>query len=330
MELYTAEFEKQCFDVLRRVRASSVITLAPHKNPDGDAVGSILGFAQALKDNEQKNAVVYSADPVSPHFDFLSGYSDIVHAIAWYPDLFIGFDYGDFGRLGVEENVLLGSQIACFDHHPLRNQAGDVCIITTQVASTTELLYHFMKVVGWYVSPQTAQCLLTGIITDTGGFAHNIHSHTFTACAELVEQGADISTIHEKITNGKQQEVLNIWGSLVLRAEKNKQYGFLSIFVSYEQFQEYEVSVDDISGVVGLLNRVFECSFSLLVVEYEPEKIKGSLRGDRFKGVEVAPVAQKLGGGGHTYAAGFSLLMPFEQAQQRIMDAVHATVPHQQ
>ena len=68
----------------------------------------------------------------------------------------------------------------------------------------------------------------------------------------------------------------------------------------------------------------------MFVVEYEPNRVKGSLRGDQFKGVEVAPVAEKLGGGGHTYAAGFSLSMPFEQAQQHIMDAIHSVVPHSQ
>ena len=148
MKLYTAEFEKQCLDMLQLITSSNNIVLAPHQNPDGDAIGSILGFAQALKDNEQKNAVLYSADPVPRSFDFLSGYSDIIHAISWRPDLLIGFDYGDFARLGVDQNMLQGSQIACFDHHPLRNQVGDVCIITTSVASTTELLYHFMKS-GW-------------------------------------------------------------------------------------------------------------------------------------------------------------------------------------
>ena len=329
MDIYTAEFKQQCFDVLRLISTSTSIVLAPHKNPDGDAIGSILGFAQALKDNEQKNAVVYSADPVPSYFDFLSGYNDIVHTMSWYPDLFIGFDYGDFSRLGVDKKLLLGSQIVCFDHHPLRGQAGDVCIITTSVASTTELLYYFMKAVGWHISPHTAQCLLTGIITDTGGFAHNIHKHTFSACGELVEQGADISTIREQVMTNNRQEVLNIWGSLLSHIEKNEPHNFLSIFVPYRQFQAYGATIDDLSGVVGMLNKVFECSFVLLVIEHEPNKIKGSLRGDQFKGVEVAPVAERLGGGGHAYAAGFSLSMPFQQAQEHIMDAVHSAISYQ-
>ena len=90
-------------------------------------------------------------------------------------------------------------------------------------------------------------------------------------CGELLERGADLPKIYEKVMSGKQQKVLNMWGSLMSCVVRNEEYNFLSLFVSYEQFQAYSATLDDLSGVVGLLNRVFECSFALLVVEHESQ-----------------------------------------------------------
>lgn len=319
------EFEKNCAKIMTLVRESETIVLAPHLKPDGDAIGSILGFACALGDNEKKQAFLYSADKVPTSFSFMQGYEEIAHEILWYPDLLIGFDYGDFSRLGVEDDIFSGSKIATFDHHPLRGQVGDACIIDIEVSSTTELLYNFMKAVNWKISSQTAQCLLTGIVTDTGGFSHNIGKNTFLVSGDLIQKGASLVEIYKNVLSGKEQNVLNVWGSLLARVKVDQKYNFLSIYIPFEQFKSYNLSLDEITGIVSVLNRIVESAFSLFVVEHAPNKIKGSLRGDVSKGVPVSSIAERLGGGGHKYAAGFSLDMPFEKAEQSIIMAIQET-----
>ena len=314
--------DNQFFDALRIIQQQHNIVLAPHKNPDGDAVGSVLGFANALYENQGKTALVYSADPVLPQFSFLAGYENIVHSIPFYPNVLIGFDYGDFSRLGVDQNMLVGSTIISFDHHPLRGQVGDVCIIETKVASTTELLYRFMTSVGWHISPATAQCLLTGILTDTGGLMHNIHPNTFSVVADLIQKGASDSLVYDNVLKTKDKHLLNIYGSLMSQVQKNYDYNFVYLAIPYRAFQHYGVSVDELSVMVSMLNKIQEFSFAVLLIEHEPHTIKGSLRGEQMKGVVVSPIAEKLGGGGHLYAAGFSLQTTLEKAQQRIIMAV--------
>ncbi|MYE38259.1 MAG: bifunctional oligoribonuclease/PAP phosphatase NrnA [Candidatus Spechtbacteria bacterium SB0662_bin_43] len=321
--MITNEFREKCWKALAIIQESQHIVLAGHRNPDGDAIGSTLGFYNALYENEGKEALVYSGDSVPTSFDFLAGYSLFAHTIDWYPDCFIGFDYGDFERLNVPDDVLYGARIVSFDHHPQRRQYGDVCIIETQVASTTELLYYFMKEVGWHISARVAQCLLTGIITDTGAFAHNSFESTFHATGDLMQCGASISHIQQRIMDKQsQQRILNLWGSLLAKAHRDDEYNFLALFISFSEFQSYDIELDQLAGIVSVLNRSADVDFAILVVEYDKGIVKGSLRGEETKGVVVSRIAQQLGGGGHPYAAGFSLQMPFESARARILEAI--------
>ncbi len=314
-------FVAKCFKALNIVRESDYILLAGHQNPDGDSIGSVLGFSNALYENEGKIAQAYSVDEVSSAFDFLNGYENISQEIKGYPDCFVGFDYGDFSRLCVDRDTIQGARIITFDHHPEGGQQGDVCVIETSVASTTEILYKFMRTVNWDISVKTASCLLTGIITDTGAFSHNTFYSTFLACGDLVRRGANIPQVYQRTMGGKSQKVLNVWGRAIEKTKKDEEYNFHKLFLSFEEFSSYGVVLDDLAGVVSVINKIDDSDFALFVVEYEPRVIKGSLRGEEFKGVAVSPIAAKLGGGGHAYAAGFTLNMSFDKAVDKIISA---------
>ena len=315
-------FRKKCLEAYEIIKNSEHILLAGHRGPDGDSLGSVLGFANALYENEGKRAVSYSVDPVPSAFEFLYNSSAIVDSIAQHPDCLIGFDYGDFERLGIDESLLEDVNIISFDHHPRRGQKGDVCIIDPERSSTTELLYLFMQEIGWRVDRNTAHCLLTGIITDTGGFAYNTKDVTFNVASALSQRGASVVEINNRIKASVSQDVLNAYGKLIEMADVDSEYNFIRLFLRLSDFQEFGLALSDLSGVSGSLNRVDSVDFSIFVVEYEPSVVKGSLRGQESKGVPVAPIAERLGGGGHTYAAGFSLEMPFEDAHDKIYEAI--------
>ena len=316
-------FKEQCKKVLDIIQDSDNIILAGHRSPDGDSLGSVLAFANGLYQNEQKRAIPYSIDSVPDMFHFLYNSASVVNTVGGKVDCLIGFDYGDFERLGIDENTLSDDvKIISFDHHPQRNQKGDICIINTECASTTELLYYFMKEVGWSIDKHTAECLLTGIITDTGNFAYNTRHTTFNVAGILSSLGASVSSINKKIKEAVSQEVLNIHGQLIEMAEMDEEHNCIRLFLSFEEFNSLGISLSDLSGVVGNLNRVDSVDFSVFVVEYEPEVVKGSLRGEETKGIPVSPIAEYLGGGGHKYAAGFLLNMPYEEARYKIEQAI--------
>jgi len=321
-----ATFEQKCAAILAILRAGSYVVLAGHGNPDGDSIGSVLGFAGALRDNENKEAICYSVDPVPAAFAALAGADSFVHTIEWYPDVVVGFDYGDVRRLGIGEEFLQAPQFITFDHHPKGRQEGDVMLIDVSVASTTELLYHFMRQVGWVISKEVAQCLLTGIITDTGAFAHNTKERTFQVAGDLVARGALLSRVYESAFGGKSANVLNAWGALIAKAYKDERYNVMLLFVPFAEFKSYGIVLEDLAGIVSILNRAAEADFSVFAIEYEPGHVKVSFRGEEFKGVPVAPIAERLGGGGHRYAAGCTLDMSLDEAQTRIREAMREVV----
>lgn len=321
-----ATFEQKCATILAILRTGSYVVLAGHGNPDGDSIGSVLGFASALRENMGKEAVRYSVDPVPAAFGALVGADSFTHQIEWYPDVVVGFDYGDVRRLGISEEFLQAPQMITFDHHPAGRQEGDVVLIDTEVASTTELLYHFMSKVGWNISKDTAQCLLTGIITDTGAFAHNTKERTFQVAGDLVARGALLSRVYETAFGGKSARTLNAWGSLIAKAYKDERNNAILLFVPFAEFKSYGIVLEDLAGIVSVLNRAAEADFSVFAIEYEPGHVKVSFRGEEFKGVAVAPIAERLGGGGHRYAAGCTLDMSIDEAQTRIKEAIGSSV----
>ncbi|MDX1607832.1 MAG: bifunctional oligoribonuclease/PAP phosphatase NrnA [Candidatus Spechtbacterales bacterium] len=315
---------KEKFQTVKHmIEDSEYILLAGHKNPDGDSLGSLLALHLAISENLGKNTIPYMTDKEVPQsLDFLPDKELLNDKISWYPDLVIGVDYGDFSRLNLPEDIAQGARIITFDHHPYSGQRGDVQIIETQFSSTAELVYHFLREVNWHISKRTALCLLTGILTDTGAFAHNTSARTVKVAGELLEKGAPLHAIHSKTFAGKRPEVLNIWGNILQKMKTEQEYNFSHAIVSFDEFKKFGIVLDDFTGLISVMNTADETDFSILAIEYERGKIKGSLRSDKFKDIDVSRIAEALGGGGHKYAAGFSLECSAKEAKEKIFKAV--------
>jgi phosphoesterase RecJ-like protein len=119
--------------------------------------------------------------------------------------------------------------------------------------------------------------------------------------------GARLSHIAHETYQKKELPALRIWGEAFSRAMVNDRTGAAVSIITYEDLVNYGATRDDLDGVVNMLNTLPQAKFALLLCEYEPGKIKGSLRSEPHKGVDVSKMAQKLGGGGHKLAAGFEV-----------------------
>ncbi|MEX2144993.1 MAG: bifunctional oligoribonuclease/PAP phosphatase NrnA [Candidatus Spechtbacterales bacterium] len=305
------------------IKSSNHILIAGHTNPDGDSIGSMLGLYGAIKESMGKEVLLYSADPVPASLRFLPGADVITPKIKWYPDLIIGVDYGDFHRLSIPHEMTDGAQIITFDHHPFNKQRGDIKIIETGFSSTAELIFAFLRTVEWKISEETATCLLTGIFTDTGGFVHATSPNTLEAAAELMKLGAPIQKIYSETFAGKTQKILNVWGEFLGKIEIFPEYGLGAIFIPFDEFKKSGIILEDFTGLISMLNLIEETKFSIFAIEYESGKIKGSLRSDKFKEVDVSKIAKLLGGGGHKYAAGFDIeASGMTEGREKILNAV--------
>jgi len=300
---YSQEFSK----VAQFIKEKNNILLAVHERPDGDALGSMIAMFSLLRKFGDKRVVMFSKDPVPLHLAFLP-YSEQItcERSEFFPDLFFGFDYGDFSRLGVDYNSLSGSVIVTFDHHPLFRQRGDVLIIDTSASSTCEIIYNFIQETGYEISPKTATALLTGIFTDTGGFAHvNTSVRTLRAAGDLLRRGVSMQNLHKHTFSRKSPETLRVWGYVLKDILCDSDAGMAYVAISVDRFRELGSLLDDFEGIVNIINTPPDIRFSLLLIEHKPRVIKGSLRSEPFQGVDVSNIARALGGGGHKYAAGF-------------------------
>lgn len=289
---------------------STTVLITTHKYPDGDAVGSVLGTTRALR-AQGKTIIAHTPDPPPAFLRFLPDYQTLVHAVEKLSgvDLVIALDHSDLDRTGLADRLLtLGRPLLSVDHHVTADRRASVAFIVPKAAATCELLEALFPLLGLTVDADTATCLLTGIITDTGFFQHaNTTPEVLAAAERLLARGADLRTIIGHIAEERSLAALRIAGRALERLAIHPKTGAAVSVVTREDLDALGADVNDLTGVVNLLNTIPESSFALLLTEVEEGKLKGSLRSGTHHAVDVSAIARRLGGGGHTLASGFEV-----------------------
>ncbi|MDX1535393.1 MAG: DHH family phosphoesterase [Candidatus Spechtbacterales bacterium] len=309
-------------EVEKVIKASENILIAGHVDSDGDSLGSVLALHHAIKENTDAKTTPYLREDIPPSLKFLAEGESLATEVKEAPDLVIGVDYGDFERLDLPENKIKNAKIITFDHHEIHGQRGDINIIDIGFSSTAEIIYAFLDTVGWRISDKIAVCLATGIMTDTGSFAHQTFPDTFRIAGDLLEAGAPLHDIYEQ-TIMKPAHVIKAWGDILTSLTLNEDIGLVSAYVPFSKFQKHGIVSDDLEGLKDMLKYTQEASFALLLMEVEPGKIKGSFRSTESKDINVFKIASILGGGGHKYAAAFKKNnMTLDQVYEEVVKVV--------
>jgi bifunctional oligoribonuclease and PAP phosphatase NrnA len=301
--------EWQINDILARLRGAERILIAAHEHPDGDAVGSCLALWHALA-MQGKQAQVYVPDAPPDYLSFLPGLSHITTtkpAVADF-DVVVVLDCTQLYRAHLQDELVNHPNVIVIDHHVGNDEGGDVNLVVPAAAATAHILVELFKIGNVPITRDMATCLLTGIFTDTGSFMHNSTTPEILELAsELMNRGARLSHIAHETYQKKELPALRIWGEAFSRVMVNPATGAAVSIITYDDLANYGATRDDLDGVVNMLNTLPQTKFALLLTEYEPGKIKGSLRSEPQKGIDVSQVAQRLGGGGHKLAAGFEI-----------------------
>lgn len=292
------------------LKASERILVTTHRHPDGDAIGSLLAMTRALR-AVGKTVTPHTPDAPPEFLRFLPGCSDITQSARSLSDtdLVIALDHSELSRTGLAEELLHGSvPVVAIDHHITSDRRATIALVAPEASSTCELLSELFPVVNLPIDQGTATCLLTGLVTDTGSFQHaNTSSESFRVAASLVSAGADFRAVIAGIYGSRPLQALRIMGRALERLQANEVTGAAISFVTHEDLKECGATADDLTGVVNLLNTIPEARFALLLTEVERGKLKGSLRSEPEKAVDVAAIARRFGGGGHTLASGFEV-----------------------
>lgn len=193
-------------DAVHLLQGARHIFAAAHIDPDGDAIGSLLGFAATLR-HLGKKVTVALADPVPWRFEDLVGASDVqAEGPTSQHDVLVSLDASELSRLGavLTPDVIGGRPLLMIDHHVTNSRFGTVNVLDPTAAATAEIVYFLSLALGVVPDQPTATALLTGIVTDTLGFrTTSTTPRTLEVAQALMHSGADLATIAQRAFNSQ-------------------------------------------------------------------------------------------------------------------------------
>lgn len=291
------------------IEKSNRILIIPHKNPDGDAIGSALGLFQILK-NLDKQPEVACFDIPPPVFSFMPNIEQVKQGITSIDhDAIFIMDSGATHLTGFNEShpqlFDKSLEVINIDHHPSNDFYGKYNLVVTEAASTTAVLYEMCAFLDIPIDRYASTCFLTGIYTDTGSFMHsNTDADTLNIAARLLAKGADLRSISKDIFNTTEISTMRLWGRVMKNTYQTDEGVTMSV-ITKKDFEDTCADYSEMTGAVDYVNSVPGSEYSVILTERDG-KVKGSLRTLRDE-VDVADIASEFGGGGHTKAAGFTL-----------------------
>ncbi len=294
------------------------IVITSHRNPDGDAIGSSLAMYHYLNEFGHTVRVIFPSE----YPDFVAWMSD-AEKITIYDieperseelvqkaDIIFCLDYNSLDRidkLGEVIATLKDTQIVMIDHHLFPDIQADFQISEPSASSTCELIYDFIAMMGDRdkINVTIAECIFTGILTDTGSFKYSTSPKLFKIVSHLLELGVDDYKLNDLIFNSLEEKHLRLLGHcLKNRMEIIPEYKTGIIWLNRNDYEQFDIQRGDTEGIVNYLLKLKDIKIAAFITE-QPTIVKLSLRS---KGnISVQEIAQKhFKGGGHKNASGGS------------------------
>jgi len=312
--------------VLDTLRRGKRFLLTAHRNPDGDAIGSLLGMFHAMRATGRE-PVAWLPDGVIDLYTFLPGTDEIVKVRPnGAPfDATFAFDCGDPQLLPDDmPSAAEGGPLVAIDHHGTYRDFGDI-VLRRPASAVGEIVYELIRDLGWPIDAGCAACLYTAIATDTGSFAYaSTTGDVLRIAADLVDRGADpwlvSSNVFERWPLARLALLRETLASLSLTADGR----VASLEVTPEMLARTGASSDMLEGFVNQGRRLRGVEVAVLVSLADDGQVRVSLRSQGR--VDVAAVAATFGGGGHRAAAGCKLPGPLSSARAQVVAALERAV----
>ncbi|NPU86074.1 MAG: bifunctional oligoribonuclease/PAP phosphatase NrnA [Syntrophaceae bacterium] len=315
---------QKILDIIRRGRSFLVVA---HARPDGDSVGSMLALHNMLK-AAGKEPLVYSQDAIPENYRFLPGSEDVIFNLPvgrTYDAVFL-LDCSELDRVGDRwDEISKSGPVINIDHHLSNDRFTELFLIDAHASSTAELLHRLAESLGWELSKEAADCLYTGILTDTGGFCYgNTGRDTLFTAASLVERGADPQWISENVYESSPIAKIRLLAKAMTALEfhLNGRVGFM--VVTLADFAACGALFEHTEGFVDLPRSIRGVQVSILFTEVAERSFKVSLRS---KGrVNIERVARSFGGGGHLNAAACRVEDEWPAVRRRVLEEIEAVL----
>lgn len=291
-----------------RIAGADQVALACHVNPDGDALGSMLGLLHVLR-AAGANVVASFPQPfvIAPHYRELPGLELLTHPDEFprEPDVMVTFDCGSLGRLGeLEPSAKAAHELIVLDHHVSNTRYGTINVIDPGAAASGVLVRRLVYELGLPLCNDAAVALYAALVCDTGRFQYDTTTPSvFELARELVTFDIPVSRLSRQLFEEHRFAYLKLLGEALAGAELDADRRFVWTAVTQDMLRRHDVTLEEVEGLIDILRRTTEAEVTCVLKEEADGSVRVSLRslGD----VDVRAVAADNGGGGHRFAAGF-------------------------
>lgn len=304
-------------EIREKIARAGRVAVIAHIRPDGDAIGAALGLCLALR-AAGKQATPVLADGVPANLRFIPASDSVQRDLPANTDLVVMVDCSDLQRTGGVQGERVPD--INIDHHITNTRFAQTNLVIGESVATCAILAEFLPAWGLSINRQTAEALLTGMVTDTIGFrTSNMTPLALRLAASLMDLGANLPEIYQRALVNKSYEAARYWG---LGLEKlRREGGLVWTSLSLNDRHEAQYPGRDDADLVSILSSV-ESSVALIFIEQKHAQVKVSWRAR--PGYDVSKIALQFGGGGHAAAAGADIAGTLDSVQRDVLEATRA------
>jgi phosphoesterase RecJ-like protein len=310
--------------ITEAVHTRQRFVLSSHARPDGDAIGSQLAMAYALR-ALGKDVRLVNLDPAPPPLRAFPGVDDIeiAKAVEGDFDAAIIMECGDLGRTGVSGFDRFF--VINIDHHQGNSEYGQINWFDPAAAACGEMVFDLVQALGVPFSREIATHVYLAILTDTGSFHYSsISPRTFDICRQALEAGVDPVHVARSVYDSNNMGRLKLFGAVLSGMAIDETGQIAIVFLNPRMAREAGGTYEDTDGLINLPLTVKEIQAVIFFKEVAPDDYRVSMRS---KGaIDIAAVAREYGGGGHKNAAGCSAAGPLEQLRDAFVQKVRRAV----
>jgi phosphoesterase RecJ-like protein len=314
--------------VVEELRGAEKLLLTTHENPDGDALGSLLGMHGILT-QLGKDALMYLSPDEFPlpheyrdmeNRDIIGGPpADMDDRVAVF------LDCGNIDRMPVDFLQREGIHILNIDHHHDNTRFGTANLVDPKASCTAEIVWRLSKELGAELTTEIARALYVGLITDTGRFMYeNTTAEAHQMAAELIDAGVQPHVIYSRIYESLPFERITLLQRALSTIRRFDDGAITMLHLTVEDFEQTGAVENDSEGIIDHARAVEGTAVAVLVRDLTGDrsgKRKVSLRATDGR-VDVSEIARSFGGGGHRQAAGATTELDVDALTEAIRERV--------
>lgn len=305
--------------IVQKIKTSKTFFIAGHKSPDGDALGSGLALASAIR-SLGKKVTHCSIDPVPDDMVFMKGSKTIkcTNSLKGTFDCAIILECKDFERMG---NIIAPQQakfVINIDHHLIHNNYADINYVVPTSSSVSELVYNIMVALKTKFTQMQAENLYIGIVTDTGRFQQlNTTPNSHYVAAELLKYGVNSNKVCKQLFLTTKINKLRLYGFALSNIQTALDGKVVYIKLSKKMFEESKALDSDTDGIINFCINVPGACIGCVAKEIEKNVTKVSFRS--IEKINLLNIVKVFKGGGHKNAAGCTINSNVDESMNKII-----------